>query len=823
MLFASVALQEAVRSYDKLYDYIIPDKFSEHIHIGMRVLVPFGRKDSLRTGYVLNIHSEGNSSAKYKEIYDVVDKEPLLTAEMVKLAIWMRTRYFCTYGDAIRVMVPAGINLKSQKIISLNKKSNKQSLWDYLEKNNIIITTEQEKVLNRIIKKPEGIVTEKLDCDEDCISLIRELIDNNLLEETEHFGQRINEKTVKAVKPIISKEEFDCIVSEGKLRSIYPIRIMDVLYDEGYSTLQDLLLIQGVTHATVRNLAKKGWIEYFELEVERDPFEDIVTEKTEPHILTQEQQDIVDHVVPMLQEKKLNEVLIHGITGSGKTEVYLELIEAAIKLNRPSIILVPEISLTPQMISRFIGRFGNRIAVQHSRLSQGERYDQWRKIRAGEVDVVIGARSAVFAPFTNIGFIVIDEEHESSYKSESTPKYDARQIARARCNINGAVLVLGSATPSIESYYRAVNGKIKLFNLKSRPNELPLPKVEIIDLREELKAGNHSVLSRKLEDELVKNKNNGEQSIIFLNRRGYASFLLCRDCGFVIKCPNCSISLTVHTHDRQIICHYCGYSNPIPYECPSCSSLNIKPFGTGTQKVEKELESHTEGFKTIRMDLDTTSGKKGHQKILDAFRNKEADILIGTQMVAKGHDFPDVTLVGILAADSYLFNSDYRAGERTFQLVTQASGRAGRGEIPGRVILQAYNIDDYAIQAGVKQDYEEFYNKEIVMRHKLISPPFCHIGLIVVSGENPNDAKESIDRVRENILAHYNRESGFQCSDTMPSPVFLIRNRYRWRIIIKMVSINRLVDMMNYVSDKFPYIAVKGTGLSVDIDPAAMI
>lgn len=823
MLFASVALQEAVRSYDKLYDYIIPDKFSELIQTGMRVLVPFGGGNTLRTGYVFDIHTRDNQKGKFKEIFEIVDTEPLLTPEMIKLASWMRTRYFCTYGDAIRVMLPAGINLKLQKVIRFSENSSKKSVLNFLEDKNITVSTPLEKILNRMAKNPEGISLEKLNPDERTLSTIRELIDNNLLEETDNFNQALGEKTVKAVRPLISKEEFDCIVEEGKLRSIYPVRIMEMLFNEEYCTLQDLLLISGVTYSTIANLAKKGWIEYFELEVERNPFENINPEKSEPHVLTSEQKEIVEQVVPLLQERKLNEILIHGITGSGKTEVYLELIEAAMKLNRPSIVLVPEISLTPQMVSRFTGRFGNRIAVQHSRLSQGERYDQWRKIKAGEVDVVIGARSAVFAPLDNIGFIIVDEEHESSYKSESTPKYDARQVARARCNINGAVLVSGSATPSIETYYKALNGKIRLYKLQNRPNELPLPKVEIIDLREELKAGNRSVLSRRLEDELIKNKNNGEQSIVFLNRRGYASFLLCRDCGYVTKCPNCSISLTVHTFNRQVICHYCGYSSPIPNVCPDCGSNNIRPFGTGTQKVENELANHYAGFRTIRMDLDTTLGKRGHQKILDAFRNKEADILVGTQMVAKGHDFPDVTLVGILAADSYLFNSDYRASERTFQLVTQASGRAGRGEKPGRVILQAYNIDDYAIQAGVKQDYEEFYNKEIVMRHKMISPPFCHIGLIVVSGENSNDAKVSIDRIRENILARFNSENGFLCSESTPSPVFMLKKRYRWRIIVKMLSINRMVELMNYVSDEFRNLAVKGTSLSVDIDPAATL
>jgi primosomal protein N' (replication factor Y) len=544
---------------------------------------------------------------------------------------------------------------------------------------------------------------------------------------------------------------------------------------------------------------------------------------TPPPTLTEEQEYVLDKAYPLLEENRLNELLLHGITGSGKTEIYLRLIEAVISKGKTAIVLVPEISLTPQMTSRFTGRFGNRVAIQHSRLSQGERYDQWRKIRAGEVDVVIGARSAVFAPLADIGIIIVDEEHELSYKSENTPKYDACHVARARCNILGALLVMGSATPSVETYYRAVNGKIAFQIMKNRPNAMPLPTVRTVDLREELKNGNRSVLSTSLEEELVKNKERGEQSILFINRRGYASFMLCRDCGFILKCPHCSVSLTVHTHDRQAICHYCGFTQRIPKTCPNCHGPNIKVFGTGTQKVEEELSKHPAGFKVIRMDMDTTNGKHGHQKLLDAFRNKEADILIGTQMVAKGHDFPEVTLVGILAADASLFNSDYRASERTFQLITQASGRAGRGTKPGRVILQAYNVDDYAIKAAVAQDYETFYQKEIAMRQQLISPPFCHIGLIIVSGENPEDARSSMERLKNNITAQYQDVSGFQCSEILPSPVFMIRNRARWRIIIKMASINRLVQLMNEVLDAFSKLKLRGTDVSVDIDPASMI
>lgn len=821
MLLASVAIHDAVFSYDKLYDYIVPDSL-ENARPGMRVLVPFGHKNTLKSGWIIKLWD--GDGKKLKKIHDIVDEMPLLSDEMLKLAQWIKTRYYCTWGDAIRIMVPSGINLKRlSKLCPSIAMKDHGSFEDFRERSGVDLTQGQEYIVKQLFERPKGIFEKDINSDTVTDEDIDKLISLGLVERVEIFDQKVSEKTVKAVKPVISKEEFDAIVAEGKLRSIYPVRVMDVLYTEEFCTLQDLLLIPGVSNSTIKSMEKKGWVSYFDIEVERNPFENLEPDKSEPPVLTSEQHHIIDSILPCLDDNKLNEVLIHGVTGSGKTEIYLRLIEAAIKKGKTSIVLVPEISLTPQIISRFTGRFGNRVAIQHSRLSQGERYDQWRKIKAGEVDVVIGARSAVFAPLSNIGIIIVDEEHELSYKSENMPRYDARHVARARCNLNGAILVLGSATPSVETYYRAVKGKIGLFTLKKRPNTLPVPKIEVVDLRDEHKAGNHGIISRRLEEELVKNKNNGEQSIVFINRRGYASFIFCMDCGYVPRCPNCSVSLTVHAHDRQAICHYCGYAQPIPSTCPQCGSENIKPFGVGTQKVEEELKKHPAGFTVLRMDLDTTAGKQGHQKLLDAFKNKEADILIGTQMVAKGHDFPDVTLVGILAADASLFLSDFRSSERTFQLITQASGRAGRGDRPGRVILQAYNIDDYAIQTAVAQNYEEFYKKEIAIRQKMIYPPFCHIGLIVVSGENPEQARASIDRLKEQIMAEYNNEPGFICSDVMPSPVFVIRKRARWRFIIKMASINNLVRLVNYASEIFNKLKIKGTDLSVDIDPPSML
>lgn len=818
MLIAAVALSDATRSFDKLYDYKISNDNMNKAVPGVRVLIPFGRKNQLKSGWIIEVCEREKNNLKLKQISQIVDSTPLLSAEMIKIAQWIRTRYFCTWGDAIRLMIPAGVNLKKQSWLQASEMLTANKI-----ESNFELSPSQKNILAKLMKSKDGMPEHEITKTEENTDDVKYLIDKGFIKKSDFFEQLINEKTVKAVTPSISKEEFYSLVDEGKVKNIRPIRVMEVLFTEGICTLQDILLIAGVSHGTIRNMAKKGWVSYCEIEVERNPFDNIECEIPKELILTSEQVQVLKETIPLLSQNKLNEVLIHGVTGSGKTEVYIRLIEEVINNRKTAIVLVPEISLTPQMTSCFTARFGNRVAIQHSRLSQGERYDQWRKIRAGEVDVVIGARSAVFAPLINIGIIIIDEEHELTYKSENTPKYDARHVARARCNINGALLVLGSATPSIETYHRALNGKTQLLTMKSRPNSMPLPQTIIVDLREELREGNRGVISRKLNEELINNKINQDQSILFLNKRGYASFILCRDCGYTSKCPNCSVTLTVHTYDKQSVCHYCGYSEPILKACPNCESKKIKAFGTGTQKVEEELKSQPAEFRILRMDMDTTSGKHGHQKILDAFRNKEADILLGTQMVAKGHDFPDVTLVGILSADSYLFNSDYRASERTFQLITQASGRAGRGEKHGRVILQAYNIDDYAIQTAMVQDYEAFYQKEIVMRKVMNFPPFCHIGVVIVSGENQNDAKESLEVLKAQIFNQYCEKNAIECSEVLPSPIFILRNRYRWRLIIKTASINILVQLINEILDMFPKMKTGSTDISVDIDPASMV
>lgn len=810
MLVASVALSDSVKSFDKLYDYRVPENMK--LSRGLRVFVPFGASNKLRVAWVIRL-TEPETSAKLKTIHEIVDESPVLTEEMLKLSEWIRGRYFCTFGDAIRLMVPSGLNLIKQRRLKAPPGFS-GALDAQAETLYALISESSEGVLeNELLKQNIENIEEHLEI----------LIKKKAIAVDAEFIQKASEKTLKAVYPVIEQEAFDALVAEGKIKSIYPLKAMELLYSEGLCTLQDLLLIPGLSYSMVKSMQKKGWIEYTELEIERNPFEEVFCPSTTAPVSTEDQAEALHKILPLLETSRLNEVLLHGITGSGKTEVYLAVIQNLIEKGKTAIVLVPEISLTPQMTSRFLGRFGNRVAVQHSRLSLGERYDQWRKIKRGEVSVVVGARSAVFAPLSNLGAIIVDEEHEWTYKSEVTPKYDARHVARARCNINGALLLLGSATPSIESYFRAVSGKTVLCELTKRANALPLPEVFTVDMCAELESGNRSILSFKLENELIKVKEQGEQSILFLNRRGYAAFMLCRDCGYTLRCPRCSVSLTAHAKNQQAICHYCGYSMVANIKCPKCGGNHLKSFGTGTQKIEEELSNHPAGFRVLRMDMDTTGTKLGHQKLLDAFRNGEADILTGTQMVAKGHDFPRVTLVGILAADASLYTGDYRSSERTFQLITQAAGRAGRGGKAGKVILQTYNQEDYAITTAMTQDYKSFYEHEIAMRKALWNPPFCHIGLVMISGEIPADVDETAGRVHGYLMNTFKSDEEYSLYEPIKAPVYMLNNRARMRIIFKHTVVNRMVSVLDALTNDFKKLKAKGCEMSVDIDPASML
>lgn len=635
--------------------------------------------------------------------------------------------------------------------------------------------------------------------------------------------KNIQDKTINAVylKKEIDEIQFD--IEIGKIKSEKQKKILQFLKSNEGATVPEIELFTDGSRAIVKTLEKNGYVEIIEKKIERNPLANKKIEKTENLTLTDEQQNAYNKVALDITNNSYEQFLLYGVTGSGKTEVYLQLIGKALEQNKTAIVLVPEISLTPQMIDRFIARFNkDEIAVLHSKLSIGERYDEWNKIKEGKAKIIIGARSAIFAPTENIGIIIIDEEHDSSYKSESIPKYDAKEIAKKITKENNCPLVLGSATPDLVTYYKAQQGKITLLKLTKRANNSKLPEVEIVDLKMELANGNRSMLSVKLHDEIEQNLKEHRQTILFLNRRGFSTFIMCRECGYTVKCKNCNISMTYHKTENKLKCHYCGYEENVVTICPECHSNKIRYFGTGTQKLEQEINKIFPQASTIRMDIDTVTKKNSHEEILNKFKNENIDILIGTQMVVKGHHFPNVTLVGVIAADSSLNIDDYRANERTFQILTQVAGRAGREQLDGKVVIQTYNPDNFSIICAQKQDYEMFYNTEIALREQLKYPPFCDIILIGFNSISENELLEASTKIYNYLKANLNGQE-FNVLKPMPSPIDKIQNRYRWRIIVKGNMTETANNVLNTCLRKFYNSNYKNTRVSVDVNPNNMI
>lgn len=600
---------------------------------------------------------------------------------------------------------------------------------------------------------------------------------------------------------------------------------MEFLIKHGETIAQDLESLADVSRSILKTLEKNGYILLEEKEIQRNPLQNKQREKTQKLILNPEQEHAFTTIADAMDDGFFSEFLIFGVTGSGKTEIYLQLIEKAMQEGKTSLVLVPEISLTPQTIERFIARFGEeKIAVLHSKLSKGERYDSWQKIHKGEARIVIGARSAVFAPMQNLGIIIIDEEQDASYKSEMTPRYHTREVARYIAKKEEIPLVLGSATPSLETYKRAEEGDIGLLTLHKRANQKSLPEVEIIDLRQELARGNHSMLSQKLQEAITNTLQKKQQIILFLNRRGYSTFIMCRECGYIAKCERCNISLTYHAKQNKLKCHYCGYETNLLHTCPECQSTTIRYFGTGTQKLEEQIQALYPEARVLRMDVDTVGNKHGHEEMIEAFKKGEADILIGTQMVAKGHHFPKVTLVGVIAADSSLNIDDFRASETTFQLLTQVAGRAGRGEEKGKVLVQTYQPDHFVLEFVKKQDYLAFYETEILLRKQLKNPPFCDIIVIGVSDTDNRKAEKTI----QSLYAYLKRKIKMENTPIMvykgiPAPIDKIKDRYRWRMIIKCKYNAELSNLLQEMLEK-AYKQTKGdTRIVADINPSSML
>ena len=637
---------------------------------------------------------------------------------------------------------------------------------------------------------------------------------------TTNFENRIKEKSARFVYLLKSEDEINEDIENKILKSDKQIRILKFLIENDEVSTVDLETFTETTSANIKTLENKGYIEVLEKQVDRNPFSNKNIEKTYNLTLTNEQQEAFDEINEKIINNEFSEFLIFGVTGSGKTEIYLQLIGEVIKKNKVAIVLVPEISLTPQMVERFIARFGEeKIAVLHSKLSVGERFDQWKKIDSGKVNIVIGARSAIFAPIKNLGLIIIDEEHDSSYKSDKSPRYNAKEIANFLAKRNNIPLVLGSATPDITTYYNALNDKINLISLTKRANNSKLPNVEIVDLKEELANGNRSMLSRRLFSAIESNLNRKKQTILFLNRRGYSTFVMCRDCGYTVKCNKCNVTMTYHSDDNRLKCHYCGYERKNVTVCPECGSKNIRYFGTGTEKLEAEIHKIFPSASTIRMYVDTVTKKNSHEMILDKFKNENIDILIGTQMVVKGHHFPNVTLVGVIAADSSLFIDDYRSNERTFQILTQVAGRAGREGDDGQVIIQTYNPENFAIECSKLQNYQMFYDEEIKFREMLKYPPFCDIIKIDINDTSINSVSKISMQIYQNLLKQ-NTENRMIVYQPMPSPIDKIKNRYRWRIIGRCRFSNKIIDMVN---NSIQGIKSKTVRITIDINPNSML
>ncbi|MEK4010832.1 primosomal protein N' [Peribacillus sp. FSL M8-0224] len=764
MDIASVIVDVPAKQTDREFDYRIPEKWNQVIKPGMRVIVPFGPR--MVQGFVTGLKAKSDF-AKLRFIKEPMDLEPILNEELLQLGDWLTKEAMCFKISALQAMLPAAMKAKYEKVIKVVEDKKDQlppSIQNLFGKNDSLSWKD-------VIEGENA-------------SLVQKEMQNGNLELEYNVKNRLNKKTVRVIKSLLSPMELKEMASTISSHAKKQQELLQYFIEHQEPIpLKDLLELMNTSSGTVKSLVSKGALAEMDQEIYRDPYENRVFEKSIPFTLTAEQTAALKPIQEKIHHDEHDVFLLYGVTGSGKTEVYLQAIASVIEKGKEAIMLVPEISLTPQTVKRFKERFGEQVAVMHSGLSVGEKYDEWRKIHRKEVKVVVGARSAVFAPFENLGLVIIDEEHESSYKQEETPRYHARDVAIERAKSYGCPVILGSATPTLESFARAKKNVYKLLTLSQRMNKNALPAVDIVDMREELRTGNRSMFSELLFTKLKDRLDKGEQTVLMLNKRGHSSFVMCRSCGLVINCPNCDISLTYHRFNDIMKCHYCGFEEGMPSVCPECESDHIRFFGTGTQKVEEELAKILPEARVIRMDVDTTSKKGSHERLLNAFGEGKADILLGTQMIAKGLDFPNITLVGVLSADTMLHLPDFRSSEKTFQLLTQVSGRAGRHQLPGEVVIQTYTPEHYSIELSALQDYDAFYEREMYLRRQSHYPPYYYVVLITVSHEDLMKTVSVTEKITNYLGSRLNRDS--VVLGPVASPISRINNRYRYQCLIK--------------------------------------
>ena len=742
---AKIAVSAATYWIDKPYDYLIPESMREQAVPGARVSVPFSRGNRRCEGIILAV-AENSEYGQLKAIIDVLDAQPVLTPEQIKLALFMRERFFCTVYDAVKAILPAG-------------------LWF-----------------------------------------------------NEEGKQRAKDKTVEVARLAVSSEDAAVIADNKRRRSPQQSAILDLLCSFEMLPVRDILNHTGASRQSLKTLVKLELVELFQREVYRRPERGSDEVRPVPELNT-EQENAYKGLARLADGGQASVALLFGVTGSGKTSVYIHLINDSLKKGKSAILLVPEIALTPQMLHTFSSHFGDEIAVLHSSLSTGERYDEWKRIKNRRAKVVIGTRSAIFAPVSDLGIIIIDEEQEETYKSENSPRYNARDIAKYLCSKAGCLLVLGSATPDIASRYNAETGKYSMFTLSERYNDMRLPEVKIVDMKRELRRGNGSDISDCLRDELDANIARGEQSILFINRRGAHKLISCGDCGYTYKCPRCSVSLTYHSANKRLMCHYCGYSRRVDDSCPDCGGT-LKYVGTGTQHVEEQLHELFPEAGVLRMDTDTVAPVGSHEKLFDKFRNENIPIMVGTQMVTKGLNFENVTLVGVISADQSLYSGDYRAGERTFSLITQVVGRSGRGAKPGRAVIQTFTPENQTIKQAAMQDYEAFYQSEIQLRRLQNAPPLCDLFSVTASGLDEEQVLKTVHYIKKWLSELLRDIPGTTVLGPAPLSVVKVNNRYRYRVNICCAASGNIRKIISHVvtecsRDK----RFKGVSVYADNDP----
>ena len=789
---ALISVSKALYAIDKPYTYLIPDELESVLQPGMRVLVPFGNGNRGCDGIVLSICGAPSTGTALKSILTCLDESPVLDQRGLQLAFWMRERYFCTVYDCVKAMLPAGLYFALRDRIVLRPGLDHLSALSQLEssKNASMLL---ELLLNwggsgdmEQIRQAFGT--------KDPNPAIKILIDLGFAALETNSHRNVGDKTEKLAVLAVSAEDAMALVTPRKKTAPLRYSVTELLCTLGAAGAKELCYFTGASIQTLKSLEKSGILTLEKQEVFRRPSVSDVPPALPP-ILNSEQDTAFQGLARLLDENKPNAALLYGVTGSGKTSVYIRLIQKALDCGKSALVLVPEIVLTPQLLRIFTAQFGRQIAVLHSSLRSGERYDEWKRVRSGDAKVVIGTRSAVFAPMPNLGLIILDEEQEPSYKSENNPRYHARDIAKYRCVQHNALLVLGSATPSIETMYQAKSGALHLFTLKNRYNQNALPQVIITDMKEELRQGNTESLSRALKDELAANMERGEQSILFLNRRGANRMVSCGECGHVPECPSCSVSLTYHSANNRLMCHHCGHSQPMPGCCPECGGL-LNFFGTGTQKVQEEVQELFPWAEIMRMDTDTVSASHPHEELLDRFRKEKIPVLVGTQMVAKGLDFDNVTLVGVVAPDLSLYIDDFRAAERTFSLLTQVIGRAGRGEKQGRAVIQTYTPEHEVIRYGAAQNYDAFYETEIELRRLRGYPPFTDMIRISASGKSEAEVLRICCKIRQGMDQQLQTMDGtWQLLGPVPNHIARINNRYRYHLTL-MGPINKRVRQL---------------------------